>query len=231
MYHAAMRVQRSVVFLAVGIRTLSAFTLSLALVTFGANSVAHAEERWDYLFGGIKEGQMIAGSFGYSGLPRIEYHAGIDEGFSLGGAFVIDIGYYSPERGRIDLGMLLSAPMRFSLVRDSKLSAAIRLEPGVGYFLIPDFNFGVLVNVGMSLGFRVNERVQVGGGVDVPLAVAVDPFVLTFPVLLGPMLEIHPIKNLAVTVDLKVGPNVVAVSGDGDVEFGLKLAVGVAYQF
>ena len=182
------------------------------------------------LFGGVSEGPTLAGQMGYPGLPRAALHQGLSDSLSIGGAFTFDLGYYTPEPG-LRGGMLLSAPLRLRVAHSSNLSAGMVFEPGLGFFFEPGFNFAVLANVRGNLGWHIGSNMILGGGLDLPVAVAVDPFIFFFPILFGPVYEIHPIDNLAVTAELKFGPSIRVFNSFTDVSFGLKLAVGVAYRF
>lgn len=185
---------------------------------------------WNHLFGGVPNDSVVAAGLGFPALPRLEYSGGLAPGFALGAAYSIDLGYFAPEGG-VDLGMLLTAPMRFRIDHGKEVSFGMRFEPGLGFFFEPDFNFGVLANIGAALGFRAGELVWVGGGVDIPFAVVVDPFVFIMPVLFGPMLEVQPSDVFSITGDLKLGPTILARSRDASAQFGLKLSVGMAYRF
>ena len=187
-------------------------------------------QSWDYLFGGVPRDGIAAASIGYPLMPRLEYQHPVAPGYSLGASFSINLAYYVPEQG-VNLGMQLTAPMRFSLLNRGGATIGLRFEPGFGFAFEPDFNFAVLGNVGVALGARVSRLVTVGGGIDFPMAIFVDPFIFVLPILFGPMLEVHPTPNLAITADFKMGPAFIAVNNASDVEFALKLAIGAAYRF
>lgn len=185
---------------------------------------------WTQEFGLIPREGILAGTVGYSGLPRIEYSMPIAPDMSVGGSWSLDLGYYIP-RGGARLGMLLTAPIRLALVESGRLTGALRLEPGFYFQFDPGFAFGLATQFGFDLGYQVRPNIFVGGGVDVPMAIVVDPFVFALPILFGPVVEVVLQENLHLTGDLKLGPGILAGDGGSTVEFSLRMSLGVAVKF
>lgn len=183
---------------------------------------------WDYSFGGIPNQAVVVPTMGFSGIPRVEYSTPIAENMALGGAFAMDIGYYTPEAA-VSFGMLLTAPFRLSLVDRAKLTGGLRLEPGFGFFFEDQFRFAILMNAAFNIGYRVAPNLVVGGGVDLPIGIQLDPFVFALPILFGPVMEVEVSQDLHLVVDFKLGPSIAAVDGGSSTNFGMKLNLGVAF--
>lgn len=184
---------------------------------------------WDAKFGGIPSGALLTGELGYTNLPKVGYHMGMGSNFELGGAFALDLGYY--QTAGINFGILLSVPMRIGLSRANKLSMAVGFEPGIGMHFRGEFQFSLLLNGSFNIGYQLNNQFTLGGGVDLPLAFRFTPsFLFAFPLLFGPVLEIHATPQLAITFDAKFGPWIGAGEGGSGVDFGLKMGFGVAYR-
>jgi hypothetical protein len=188
---------------------------------------------WDITAGGVPSGGAIAQvEAGFSAMIRGSYHYTIDPGFSVGGMASLDYGYWAPSIAFAP-ALLLQAPIRYSLVHNDSMSFGLRADPGLGFFFkgsnAPIFTFGVLLNVSASIGFVVQNRMIIGGGVDFPLVLGIngDRAFLRLPILIGPTLELHATPPLALTLDVKAGPSFVT---GGETIFGFRLMAGVAYR-
>lgn len=183
---------------------------------------------WDALFAGPPRGGMFHGEIGFSALPKLAYHMGMSADLSIGASFAFDYGYFAP-RLAFTPGILLQVPIRYRIHESGQLSFGLRADPGVGMFFGGNFVFGLLLNVGMNVGYAVNNQIIVGGGVDMPIAIRIADggSGLSWPLLFGPMFEMHVTPALALTADLKLGPWL----DTGGTTFGLKFLVGLAYRF
>lgn len=185
---------------------------------------------WDALFAGPPRGGMLHGEIGFSGLPKVAYHMGMSNDLSIGGSFAFDYAYFAP-RAAFSAGLLLQAPIRYRIHESGQLSFGLRADPGVGMFFPGGgFVFGLLLNMAFNVGYAVNNQIIVGGGVDMPLAIRISDggAGLVWPILFGPMFEMHVTPSVALTADLKFGP---WIDSDVGAIFGLKFLVGVAYRF
>jgi hypothetical protein len=212
-------------------------TEAAALDEAGVESPEDAITRglsWDILGGGVPDGgALIQAELGFSGLPRVSYHYTLDpSSLSLGGMVSFDYAYWGPKIAFAP-SLLLQVPLRYSISHDESMTIGLRAEPGVGMFFSggprKDFTFGILLNAGATLGFTVQDRMIIGGGVDVPFMFAVggDGAFVQVPILIGPIFEFHVTPPLAMTMDFKIGPNLIS---EGDTIFGFRLMAGVAYR-
>lgn len=190
---------------------------------------------WDLKGGGIPtSGGLVEAALGFSGLPRLAYHHTLSPDLSIGGMVSFDYAYWAPSLAFAS-SLLLQAPIRFALNRSSSMSLGLRLDPGLGFRFASDhggpFAFGLLLNGGISVGFTVQNRFIVGGGIDVPMAISIPSSGGTvnfvFPILIGPIFEFHVTPPLALTVDMKLGPH---INSAGGTIFGLLMMAGIAYR-
>jgi hypothetical protein len=188
---------------------------------------------WDVLGGGVpKAGGLGQLEIGFSGLPRVSYHYTLGPSFSVGGMVSFDYAYWAP-RLAFAPAVLLQAPIRYSLVHNDTLSFGVRADPGIGLFFkgpkTSSFTIGLLLNVSASIGFTLQNRMIIGGGVDLPMMLGAsgDEAFFRFPILVGPIFEFHATPPLAMTFDFKVGPH---IRTSADTVFGFRLMAGVAYR-
>lgn len=183
---------------------------------------------WDILAGGVPTSGAIAqAELGITGLPKVGYHYSLKQGLSVGGSVGLDWGYYHVQKPLFALQ--LQGSVRYSLLRSESLSIGLRSDPGFLYNFATSV-FGITLPVGANLGYTVDDRLIVGGGIDLPLLIAFsgEASGLVVPLLFGPVAEYHVSPPLAVTLDAKLGP--IFYSGGGGADFGLKVMVGVAYR-
>lgn len=189
---------------------------------------------WDVTAGVVPTGgAIIQVEAGFSSMLRASYHYTMDPGFSVGGMVSVDYGYWAPSLAFAP-ALLLQAPIRYSFIHNDSMSFGVRADPGIGLFFkgsnAPVFSFGLLLNVSASIGFVVQNRMIIGGGVDLPLIVGFnsETAFARLPILFGPTLELHATPPLALTLEAKIGPSF--ATGGADTIFGFRLLAGVAYR-
>lgn len=187
---------------------------------------------WDIVAGGIPEhGDFFEVGLGFSALPRIAYHHALERGLSAGGSATFDYAALAPSDAFFPR-ILVGSPVRYALHHGRTFSVAVRAEPGLSITLRAPFTFGVFAELGASFALTVQDRLLLGGGVDLPLSLQVPatggtPF-FTLPVLFGPIAELHVTPPLALFADFKLGPHI--STGSIGTRFGLKLIVGVGFR-
>jgi hypothetical protein len=200
-----------------------------------SGSVSERGLSWDALFGGIpKSGNLVTAEIGFSQLPRVAYHHTLSNNLSIGGMFAFDYGYFAPDYS-FNPALVFAAPIRWKVYEESKFNIGVRADPGISMDFDP-FIFGILLNIGASLGYQITDRVVLGGGIDLPMAIGIptgDGDVnFSIPMLFGPMAEFHITPPLALTADFKMGPHISTSSGpfSSGTVFGLRALFGVAYR-
>lgn len=182
---------------------------------------------WDLLGGGVPtSGAIIQAELGITGLPKVAYHYSLKQGLSVGGLVGLDWGHYHLVSPTVALE--LQAAVRYSVYRSSSLSIGVRADPGF-YYNFASSLFGLLFPVAANVGYTVDDRIIVGGGVDLPMLLLFSgkSSGLAFPILVGPIAEYHLSPPLAVTLDAKLGP---IFNTGGGTDFGLKVMVGLGYR-
>ncbi|MFO0725280.1 MAG: hypothetical protein U1E65_15970 [Myxococcota bacterium] len=207
--------------------------LGLILALSPTAAMAQEGAAWDAKFGAIPRSPIFMGELGYSNIPKLTYSIGVAENFAIGPAFTFDLAYYGT-RGGITPGLMFSAPMRISLARQGNMSVGLNLEPGLA-LRFPnggDVQFGLLLNAGANIGFKIAPQVVLGGGVDLLLGMIFTPnFAFVIPIFFGPVLEFHATPQVAITFDMKLGPHITAGDGGSFTMFGIRVNAGVAYHF
>lgn len=186
---------------------------------------------WDITAGGVPTSGAIAQlEAGFSGLPRAAYHYSLRRGFSVGGLVGFDYGLWRPSR-TFGKNLVFAAPMRWTIFRDQAWSVGARVDPGLAFGFEGGFTLGLMANLQATAGYALENRIILGGGLELPILLAIPTrsgrsTVFAVPVLVGPVAEFHLTPPLAITMDVKVGPHIAT----DDVRWGLKLMAGVAYR-
>ena len=184
---------------------------------------------WDIMAGGIpSSGGLLQAELGFSALPRVAYHYTIDPNFSLGGLVALDYARWAPVTA-FTTSLVVAAVGRYSVYRDDSWSIGLRGEPGVRIGFDDPFVFGILLNLQGHIGYTVEPRLIIGGGIDVPMELAVPDQGSAFfiaPLLFGGFAEFHVTPPLALTVDVKAGPH---LNTAGNV-FGMRILAGLAVR-
>lgn len=187
---------------------------------------------WDMLGGGVPQsGALLQVEAGFSALPRVSYHHTLRRGFSVGGQVGLDYGYFRPQKGFLER-LVFAAPIRWTVHRDSQWSVGVHGAPGVALGLFDGFDFGLMANLGGAFAYTLENRIIVGGGVEIPMLLNIPTsdrrsVSWTVPILAGPLAEFHITPPLALTLDTKIGVLLDTAVG---ARFGLKLMVGAAYR-
>ncbi len=223
--------------------------LSLGLFTLISAwqpTVARAES---FMFG-APEDELVFGSTGYSGVLRGGYMTPLGEGLSIGGEFILDVGVFNGvgDDKPGDITLAAGAPIKLHLVDTPTLIVGATFTPGLGVGFADtvtiDFSgeftrveettealFALLLHAQVNAGYKVNEKLIVGGGIDFPMTFYFGEFdVYVFPILFGPTAEYQINDQFSVGADLKLGPHIAA--GDADsTSFGFKFAAVGTYRF
>ncbi len=184
---------------------------------------------WDVLAGGVpSSGGLLQGELGFSGLPRLAYHYTLMPGLSLGGLVAFDYARWAPDVA-FTSSLVVAAVTRYSIYRTETWSIGLRGEPGLRIGVDSPSLYGILLNLQGHIGYTVEPRLIVGGGVDIPMEVVIPSRGGAFfsaPLLFGGFLEFHVTPPLALTADLKFGPN---LNTTGTV-FGMRVLAGMAVR-
>lgn len=185
---------------------------------------------WTVLTGGIPDkGAIFQGEMGFSGLPRLAYHQSVGGGLSIGAMAAFDYAGNRP-KDAFDSSLVFGPTVRFRPLPAGKLdlglsgAVALRLPGQRGR------DVALRVDLEASVGWLVEHRLVVGGGLAMPIAIGIGgvrDVVMDWPLLLGPFVEFHITPPVALTLDVKAGP---AFASSGGTEVGLRALMGVAYR-
>lgn len=184
---------------------------------------------------------------GYSSLLRAGYMTPVSPRLALGGELILDLA---------DFGFLRSEVAgRFTTVGAFKLKAVLTenqdwvvnltFTPGVGVQVAAGSRidpvtgaptdtglFALLLSTEVAAGYKLDERFTLGGGVRVPILVALGPDDLdaaSIPILLGPVVDYRLDPHWALYGALQIGPAVLA-GGSTLFDLGLEASVGLTFS-
>jgi hypothetical protein len=218
--------------------------LALAAALTASPALASAEP--GSIMFGAPQRQTVFGELGYSGIPRIGYLHPINPRLAIGGEFILDVGLFNSLGSGIPGTVTIAgaAPIKLVVSENQEVIIGLEFTPGIGasirQFGVSVFStdttlFTLLLHSEVSVGYKVNEQVIVGGGAEIPLTLFFgDANQVAIPIILGPEVEFALTPEWTITGDLKLGPHIIAGDrvffADG-VTFGFKFQAGVAYSF
>jgi hypothetical protein len=201
--------------------------------------IAVSEPLFDIKAGGTppQGTSIVQAEVGFSQLPSIAYHYAVADSLTVGARFSFDYGEYAPS-AVFQPALWFQVPVRLSALRRGALSLGVHFDPGAGVgfpaanaFLASAAIAEVLLGAGADVAYHLNI-VVLGGGIDMPVAVYMPASggqaILHWPLLFGPIFELHPVERWAVTLDARIGP---LLSAPGTAVFAFKLLLGAAYRF
>ena len=183
---------------------------------------------WTVMTGQVPEdGAIVQFEMGFSGLPRAAYHHSIGNGLSIGAQVAFDYARNRPDRA-FDPAVIIAPTVRYRIPYDSidigaRAAMGMRLPGQAGR------DFAFTLDLEANMGFLVEHRFIVGGGIAMPIAFGLGNLrsVLDWPILIGPFAEYHIIPPVALTLDVKAGPHLTSFGNSG---FGLRALFGLAVR-
>ncbi len=202
-------------------------------------ALAVSEPLFDIKAGGTPPAgtSIVQAEAGFSELPSLAYHYAVVDSLTVGVRFAFDYGDFAPSLV-FHPALFFQVPIRISVWRRDAMTLGVHLDPGAGVgfpaanaFLASAAIAEVLLGAGADFAYHLNIFV-VGGGIDMPIGVDMPASggqaTLRWPLLFGPIFEVHPLERWAVTLEARIGP---LFSSPGTPIFALKLLLGAAYRF
>lgn len=149
-----------------------------------------------------------------------------DAGFHLG----LNYGFEGTTNQLV--GLNVAIPIRRNVAPGETFNVALHIDPG---FTIYNNNGSALVGIGAPLGvvagYRLDPRLTVDIGADVPILLSfANPTGFLFGPLVGGGAEYLIDHNLAVTGRVRVGPEFAFASGGSSTQTAFQTLIGVAYN-
>jgi hypothetical protein len=162
-------------------------------------------------------GTVVHGQVGFPGLS-IALLTSVGENLDAGGRISFLYAYEGITRLERTPGIKLQGVFRLQLLDREKFNFGLRFSPGIFFYSFPYPGWtetGLALPVDLVLGIALAPPLMLNVGVDVPMFVAFGPVGgLAVPVLIGAGVEYALDRQLALTMNLRVGPSV-PVTGHG----------------
>jgi hypothetical protein len=180
----------------------------------------------------------VTGEAGWPGIG-LQYLYGLDDATDVGGRIGFNYGFFNTTASLI--GVDLQAAFRRFLMRSGDFDIEAHATPGIAIYGNHGLTlFGVEAPVGLVAAYRVDPRLTVSVGGDVPILLSLtNPFGIVLGPLVGAGGEYKLEPNLALTAKFRVGPEIALEGnvrdsagnefGGTSGQFAFQALVGVAY--
>jgi hypothetical protein len=224
-------------------KTIVASTLALA--AFAASSEAKADwglHSGDTLHGGDN---MLYGEVGWPSLD-LGFQHGMSEKVDLG--FKFSLNYGADYTTVTHLGMGMRVPIRIAPVKRPRFSFLLHFDPGikfdsfggayVGYWggryggvYGGGLLFGIQIPFGLEFGIHLTREATLQFGMEMPIYINLTNYVYgNIPILFGPGFEYQIDNHMAIGLNTKFGPSIIAVDGYSGAAFGFITQLYFAYR-
>lgn len=222
-------------------KTIVASTLALAAL--GLSSEAQAAG-WGLHSGDTVRGgdNMVYGEVGWPSLGLGIQH-GMSDKVDLGFRFDLIYGFQYTSHTHLGLGMRV--PIRIAAVKKNNFSFLIHLDPGLKFDSVGSncgiygyngyygcgLEFGIWIPFGLEFGIHFNREATLQFGVEMPIHINLTNHVYGgIPILFGPGFEYAIDDHMAVGLNLKFGPSIVAANNTSAADFGFITQIYFAYR-
>ncbi len=213
---------------------LSLCAVAVALVAGNSEAASVGSHGWSTITGRTvgTHVDVLHVQAGWPGISATLLH-GMTPKLDLGGIFTFNYGF----EGDVEItrpGLKLQGLLRANLVDSGKFNLGIHFAPGpLVYFFSSTTMGGIAIPMGLAFGIRANNQLNVGLALELPMFVVFSSRVrngqLVLPVLFGGGIEYFFERNLALTLNLGMGP--IIYTGDGFSRFALQALMGLAFRF
>lgn len=199
-------------------------------------------------FGGalLQEGETLLGCG--AGFPEIfcEFNFADSRYFNLAGKLSIQ---YAMGFSLLGFNVFFTVPMRFGILQGSRLSFAIKVEPGafIGGLYLDSYFWGFSLNPGALFTYQILDNLLVNFGIEIPTVLSFEPDYpgdalgtsVNLAIELRGGIEYRLNKTLALFAQIGIGPMLyfenfarrLSQGKDGVVVSGVaRLTVGVIYR-
>jgi hypothetical protein len=171
---------------------------------------------------------VVTGEAGWPGIA-FQYLHGIDARTDIGARVAFNYGFVNTTNNLN--GLDLQVPMRRFLTTSGSFDIEAHASPGFTFYGNHSSTlFAIGGPLGLLAAYRVDPRLTVDVGVDVPLLLSLtNPTGFLFGPLIGVGAEYQIENNLAVTAKFRVGPEFAFDSAGASSQFAFQTLVGIAY--
>ncbi len=179
---------------------------------------------------------VVHGEFGWPDATFGWTH-GVNPGFDVGAKFSFLYGVENTSESHFGIGF--AVPLRWELSRSGNARLLFHVDPGFRLYTYDPTPFGFQLPFGLNIEFATHTPLKIGIGADFNATLFVtggaEPQFFFGP-LIGPYLEYHVDRNLAIGFDTRFGAIVDAYSGSGpysggtDTRFGFRAQAMLAYH-
>ena len=193
-------------------RLLSLCAVLLAIPASAAGSrPSTSASHWSVLTGQtVGSGNNIF--FAQAGFPGVSaaYLHGNSSTMDFGGIFAFDYGVEGAT-DFIDPELKFQAALRFNLGHKDKLNFGLEIDPGLAMLFVntgsSSFHIGPTIPIKLVAGLKVNRELNVDFGLDTGFTLLfVDVTQFYIPIMFGGGLEYFINPDLAVTLNIRMGP-------------------------
>ena len=219
-------------------KLICASMLGAAAFVFGSEARAWGVHNGETLDGG---NNMLYSELGWPDLT-LGFQHGMSSRVDLGFRFSFNFGYNYTTATVLGMGMRV--PIRIQLSRSGRFSFLLHFDPGLkfdsfgagsyrggygfGHFswyypgYVGGVQFGIQFPLGMEFGIHVTRDATVQFGFDIPFYVNFTNGVYgAIPILFGPGFEYHVDPRIALGLNTKFGPSIIAHDFGSGAAFGL----------
>jgi hypothetical protein len=222
-------------------KTIVASTLALAALGFTSEAKAAG---WGLHSGDTLRGgdNMVYGEVGWPSLG-LGFQHGMSDKVDLGFRFDLIYGYEYTKYTHLGLGMRV--PIRIAPVKRGNFSFLIHIDPGIkfdsvgggcglgyyGGYGTCGLEFGLWLPFGMEFGIHFNREATLQFGFEMPVHINLTNHVDgSIPILFGPGFEYQIDDHMALGLNLKFGPSILAVNNASAADFGFITQIYFAYR-
>jgi|CXWL01.1.fsa_nt_gi hypothetical protein len=165
----------------------------------------------------------ISGTFVYGTSNRVD----------VGGRFGFDYG--SKYGVGIAPGLLMQGLVKLHLGQKGKLSVALMTQPGLGFYFGDPVVMAILFPIYLQMGIHATEAFAIVIGADLEMGIGIilggtGGVGFAMPIGFGPGFEYKVDDSLALTMNMRFGPSIIALNGGVGVNFLFKALLGVAVK-
>jgi hypothetical protein len=157
----------------------------------------------------LRSGTVLHAQLGWPGLS-LGLLTSIGQALDVGGRLSIVYAYEGITRVAGIPGLKLQGVARLQLLERGKINLGLRFSPGLFVYFFPGgTEIGIPLPVDLTFGFALSPKMMINLGLDIPMFAVFGPYGgLAVPVLAGGGLEYAVDRQLALTLNLRVGPSV-----------------------